>query len=341
MHRRLTHAARDWDAAGRDTSALDRGARLAAALDWAATHDADLNETERAFLAASRSAGERAQRRLRAGLAGVASLLVLAVIAGLVALKSAETPATRRWPPQPCASARRRSWRTTSTARSCSPARGMTLRDSVQTRSNLLAALLKSPAAIGVVRGDGDRLIGLDLSPDGGTLDALARQRRNAQLRRLAHAAVRGSRDHGLRYHPGVIIDAASVGLDFLQFSPDGSRLAVGGGEPVVIDVRTRREALPLAGRRAVRLRLALRGRRTRCSRPSRARRFAAAIQSFDARSGRPLGPERQIRETGDVALLGTSSGRRLVTTVDEPRSVDRDSDTLRPLRRVPSVRCR
>ena len=47
---------------------------------------------------------------------------------------------------------------------------GMALQDSVQTRSNLLAALLKSPAAIAVVRGDGDRLISLDVSPDGGTL---------------------------------------------------------------------------------------------------------------------------------------------------------------------------
>ena len=47
---------------------------------------------------------------------------------------------------------------------------GVALDDSLQTRGNLLAALLKSPAAIGVVRGGGDRLISLDLSPDGGTL---------------------------------------------------------------------------------------------------------------------------------------------------------------------------
>ena len=47
---------------------------------------------------------------------------------------------------------------------------GVALDDSPQTRGNLLAALLKSPAAIGVLRGDGDGLISLDLSPDGRTL---------------------------------------------------------------------------------------------------------------------------------------------------------------------------
>src|SRR5205823_2629997 len=47
---------------------------------------------------------------------------------------------------------------------------GVALDDSLQTRGNLLAALLKSPAAIGVLRGDGDGLISLDLSPDERTL---------------------------------------------------------------------------------------------------------------------------------------------------------------------------
>ena len=47
---------------------------------------------------------------------------------------------------------------------------GVALDDSVQTRSNLLATLLKSPAAIGVIGGDGDPLASLDLSPDGRTL---------------------------------------------------------------------------------------------------------------------------------------------------------------------------
>ena len=83
---------------------------------------------------------------------------------------SAATRAPRRPRPRRSASARRRSPRTTSTARCCSRARAWRCDDSPQTRSNLLAALLRSPAAIGVLRGDGDPLAGLALSPDGRTL---------------------------------------------------------------------------------------------------------------------------------------------------------------------------
>jgi hypothetical protein len=58
LQRQLTPAARDWEAAGRDPSELFRGARLAAALDWAAAHRAELNATERDFLDDSRAASE-------------------------------------------------------------------------------------------------------------------------------------------------------------------------------------------------------------------------------------------------------------------------------------------
>ena len=50
LHRRVTDAARDWDAAGRDAGELYRGARLASALDWAAEHGGELNRLEREFL---------------------------------------------------------------------------------------------------------------------------------------------------------------------------------------------------------------------------------------------------------------------------------------------------
>ena len=49
---------------------------------------------------------------------------------------------------------------------------GVALDDSVQTRGNLLAALLKSPAAIGVMRGAGERMSAVALSPDERTLAA-------------------------------------------------------------------------------------------------------------------------------------------------------------------------
>ena len=164
-------AARAWDADARDPGELYRGARLASALDWAADHEPELNATERAFLDDGRRASGRAQRRLRAVLAGVASLLVLAVIAGVVALDQrgnarARGDRGRRAAPRRPGARRRRP----RPRRCCSPARAWRCDDSLQTRSNLLAALLKSPAAIGVLRGDGDGLVSLDLSPDGSTL---------------------------------------------------------------------------------------------------------------------------------------------------------------------------
>ena len=129
---------------------LYRGARLAAALEWSATHADELNATEREFVAASRAASERSHRRLRALLAGLAALLALAVVAGAVALEqrgNARAEAT-------AAEAQRLGARAlveNDLDRSLLLARqGVALDDTVQTRGNLLAALVKSPAAIGV-----------------------------------------------------------------------------------------------------------------------------------------------------------------------------------------------
>src|SRR2546429_643936 len=65
LHRRLTEAAQEWEALGRDPGALLRGARLATTGDWATKHDSELNEFEREFLTASRQASEREAERQR------------------------------------------------------------------------------------------------------------------------------------------------------------------------------------------------------------------------------------------------------------------------------------
>jgi WD40 repeat protein len=85
----LIGAVHDWQARGRETGDLYRGARLAAALEWAAEHPLELNASERAFLDESRVASEREverqqrmNRRLRMLLAGAAVLLFVAVGAG-------------------------------------------------------------------------------------------------------------------------------------------------------------------------------------------------------------------------------------------------------------------
>ena len=228
--------ARDWDAAGRDRSELYRGARLAAALDWAATHTAELNATERDFLDESRAASESAQRRLRAVLAGVASLLVLAVIAGLVALEQRGTAREQAV----AADAQRLGARALAEddldlglllAR-----QGVALDDSVQTRGSLLAALLKSPAALGVLRGDGERMTNVVLSPDQRTLAAGNADNKvflfDTRTRRLIRTL-----------EPTPI----QSWITEMAFTPDGSRLAIGhdvetyGNKVAVLDVRSGR----------------------------------------------------------------------------------------------------
>ncbi len=93
----LIGAAREWDERGREPGDLYRGARLAAMLDWAGEHDAELNAAERAFVAASRAAVEdeanrqrATNRRLRVLLGGAAVFLVAAVAAGGFAFVQAQ-----------------------------------------------------------------------------------------------------------------------------------------------------------------------------------------------------------------------------------------------------------
>jgi WD40 repeat protein len=292
-----------------------------------------VNPIERAFLNESRAASERSQRRLRAVLAGVATLLVLAVIAGLVALDQRGNARDEAV----AADAQRLGAQALvedDLDRSLLLARqGVALADTVQTRGNLLAALLKSPAAIGVLRGDGDRLISLDISPDERTLAFIDHDGTLTVVdARTRRPAGRPSTVSGLA---GVVVDA--VLRPDVRFSPDGSRLAVGGGAPVVLDART--------GRVLARLRIRRDGviYAERFSPDGRTLSAAIAlgpaggtvIRRFDARTGRPLGKGRQVSR-GLVTLMLTRDGRRLVTTRFDEETVVSDARTLRPLKRLP-----
>jgi WD40 repeat protein/class 3 adenylate cyclase len=59
IHRHLTEAAQEWQELGREPGELYRGARLAAADEWAQEQQEALNPLERDFLAASREMAER------------------------------------------------------------------------------------------------------------------------------------------------------------------------------------------------------------------------------------------------------------------------------------------
>ena len=102
VQRRLAVAAAEWDADGREASALWSGTRLASGLEVRAARPDELTPTEEDFLEASgaavdaehRAAEERAavaahqNRRLRLLVAGIGVVLVAAVVAGLLAWRS-------------------------------------------------------------------------------------------------------------------------------------------------------------------------------------------------------------------------------------------------------------
>ena len=326
LHRHLGAAAAEWRAGGRDSGELYHGARLASALEWADTHRGELNTSERAFLDASRAAGERSQRRLRARLAGVAALLVFAVIASVVALAERGNARDEAL----AADAQRLGAQALvedDLDRSLLLARqGVELDDTVQTRGNLLAGLLESPAAIGVLRGDGDRLIGLDLSPDGRTLAFLEN---DGKLRFVdTRTRLPEGRPATIPGLAGVIVDAELT--PEVRFSGDGSRVAVGGGEPVILDARTHRALSSLRvgrGRVMYAMRFSQDGRRLIAAIALPADR-GTVVRRFDVLSGRPLGRARRV-SPGLGTLMLTGDGRRLVTAGGGEKTIIRNARTL------------
>ena len=357
LHRRLTVAAREWDGGGRDPGDLYRGARLASTLDWSAGHGAELNELELAFVEASVAHGEhearrarRANRRLRALLGAAAALLVLAGLAAVLFLDQrgaardeARTSVAQRLGAQALVEP--------DLDRSLLLARqGVAIDDSLQTRSNLLAALMRSPAAIGVMRIPDSRLLRIALRSDGaalvagdnrGTLDFL-----DPRSRRALRPSSRLLRSPILA----------------LAFSRDGSRLAVGGqGTVALLDGHTFRRiaAPPVPDVEFAQVAFSPDGRELVATATSTStapiRPVRSVLLRFDARTGKRVGPPHTIAAPGALAdmLAFSPDGRRLITaaggTLFAPETraiiatgdrsiVVRDARTLRPLRRFPAL---
>ncbi|MDH4176701.1 MAG: hypothetical protein OEV72_03905, partial [Thermoleophilia bacterium] len=236
LRRHVTQAAAEWDAAGREEGELYRGVRLAAALDWSTKHALDLNDLEREFVTASRAASERetrrvrrTTRRLRGLLATVAALLAAAVVGGLLALVQrgeAREAATAQLAQRLGAQALVEEDLDLSLLLS---RQAVAIDDSPQTRGYLLAALQRSPAAIGIMHGSGGTSVlrGLAVSPDGQTL------------------AVADSEVGLLLFDTTTIeqIDKATNALtaEAVAFSPDGATVAFGGtGYIGLVDAGTR-----------------------------------------------------------------------------------------------------
>jgi WD40 repeat protein/class 3 adenylate cyclase/tRNA A-37 threonylcarbamoyl transferase component Bud32 len=348
LHRQLGDAARLWDAGGREPGDLYRGTRLAGAVEWAQSHPDELNAGERAFLDASvaeadrkRRAQLRVNRRLRVLLAGAGLLLVAAVIAGVLALRAgdrardtARTADAQRLGAQALVDDR--------LERSLLLAQaGRVLDDSVATRGNLLSALVRHPAAVGVMQGQTGPVFGLAVSPDGRLLAAGD----EGGTVVLTDTRTRARVGRPLRLDRSV---------SWLDFSPDGRRLAVTSNDlekgvdahsVKLVDVATMRVVREIdVGRhpRASELRVDARFDETGqvliatvfSNFPDVP--FAPHVRRYDARAGRPLGRVVRIGTSGglptdpvpghrDRALFQTATGMLLV-----------DMTSLRVLRRIP-----
>jgi WD40 repeat protein/DNA-binding SARP family transcriptional activator len=227
LHQHLTHAARDWETSARDPDGLYRGVRLASALQWSAAHEGDLNALEREFLDESRAAAEyeaerhrATNRRLRALLAGLAGLLVLAVVAGVVALNqrgeardAALSADAQRLGVE--ALAQDRFDRALLLARTA-----VALDETPTTQGSLLSVLLRSPAALGVLDYGPRPLGAAAVSPDG-ELMAVGDV---AGKVTVYHTESLQPRERSYRILQGRV--------NSLQFSPDGSTLAIGSMDP-------------------------------------------------------------------------------------------------------------
>jgi WD40 repeat protein len=247
LRRHITQAATEWDAGGRDQGELYRGARLAAALDWTADHALDVNELEREFVTESRDVSEketkrvrRTNRRLRGLLGGVAVLLAAALAGGIFAFiqrGEARDAETAQFAQRLGAQALVEEDLDLSLLLA---RQAVAIDDTPQTRGYLLADLLRSPAAVGIMHAQGDvsSLRGIAVSPDGKTLAIASPDVGLLLFDARTHEPIGGPVEAPSVTEAGYLSFAS---VEAVAYSPDGETLAFGGPAYIrLIDARTR-----------------------------------------------------------------------------------------------------
>ena len=350
LHRHLTHASRDWLTAGREPAELYRGARLASALDWIETHEQELNELEREFLAESRSQADaeserqrKANRRLRALLAGLAVLLALALAAGAVAVSqrsqarnAALTADAQRLGAM--ALTRERLEDALVLARA-----GVALEDSAVTRSNLLSVLMRQPQALGMLPEDGYPLYGAAVSPD----ERLAAVGGESGTVTIVELPSRRRVGRPYEFRGGIVQD--------LRFSPDGTTLAVSGNAPPnargvvdLIDPRTLERRVRIVPPRypgptafmMANTRFLPNGRDVIVQQIpdlSAVDGAPSVLRRFDGETGAAMGPALRVGRHSSIGMWGTGDRSRLfVTSHADDETYMLDAERLELLQRWP-----
>jgi WD40 repeat protein/DNA-binding SARP family transcriptional activator len=342
LHRNLTASAHAWDEGGRDDADLYRGARLAGTLEWATSHDADLNALEQDYLRSSRGAAEgeagrarRTNRRLRGLLAGVAVLLTFSLALGGLALSQRDQARDALAIADAGRLASRSRVEQDPVLALLLAKEAVNLNGSAETRSALFAALQRSPAiteripSTGGASPAGDETQWIAISPDGKTL-ALGDASPTVELFDVTRRAPIGSIDIGSGTGRGT-------------FSPDGRTLvlATANDAIVAIDVATGTERGHVPARGLVdAITFAPDGSRLLTAEGLRDREV---LIPRDASTLAPLGPSIRTRRGGDqvaplasFAMAFSPDGRSLVTTRPGRGPTIVWNADLRPVSRFP-----